>query len=142
MKLKIKNDEGNAIKIQQRLVAKLQAQLEELEGQEEKLYELVESGAYTPEMFNRRYTVLNGKIKACREELEKAKRAMPKEVNYQERVEALEEAIRIMKDPNAEPWEQNKLLKPVVDRIEYETPPPSERKYGVDQFTLKVSLRL
>ena len=142
LKLKVKNGEGNALKIQQRLVAKLQDQLKELEGQEEKLYELVEAGAYTPEMFNRRYAVLEGKLKACREELEKAKRAMPKEVNYQERVEALEEAIRVMKSPTSEPWEQNKMLKTIVDRIEYSTPPPKERKYGAEDFTLKVFLRL
>ena len=142
LKLKVKNDEGNAVKIQQRLVAKLQAQLEEFEAQEENLYELVESKAYTPEMFNRRYTVLEGKLKACREELEKAKRAMPKAVNYEERVATLEAAIDLLKDPSASAEEQNNLLKAIVERIDYDTPPPKECKYGETPFTLKVTLRL
>lgn len=142
LQLKVKNDEGNATRIQQRLVAKLQDQLKELEGQEENLYELVESKAYTPEMFNRRYAVLEGKLKTCREEIEKAKRAMPKAINYQERADTLERAITLLKDPTASPEEQNKLLRSIIDRIEYHGIPITQLPYGVNDFSLKVKLRL
>ena len=142
LKLKVQNDAGNAIKIQQRLIANLQDQLAELESQEENLFELLETKVYTADMFSRRHAALASKIEACRAELEKAKRAMPKAINYQEKAESLEAAIKLCKNPEATIEEKNKQLKAVIDHIEYFTPPPSECKYGETPFTLKFVLRL
>lgn len=142
MKLKLKNDEGSALKIQQRLVAKLQAQLTEFEAQEDNLYELLETKVYTPELFAKRHTALVAKMEACSEELKKAKWSMPKEVDYQERVETLERAIVIFKDPNASAKEKNHFLKAIIDRIEYHGTPLEECGRGENFFKLKVFLRL
>ena len=142
LQLKIKNDEGNAIKIQQRAIDKLQNQLIEFEGQEEKLFELLETNVYTAEMFTKRHSALAAKIENCREELEKARRALPKSIDYQERAAKLEEAIQILKDPTATPEEQNKVVKAIVERIDYLTPPPADIPRGQNPFSLKVFLRL
>ena len=141
LKLKVHNDEGNAIKIQQRAVAKLQEQLTDFEGQEENLFELLETKVYTPEMFSRRHSALSSKIEACREELEKAKRAIPKSIDYQERAETLERVIQIFKDPTATATEKNNFLKSIIDRIEYHGTPAAECKYGENSFNLKIVLR-
>ena len=140
--LKVNNDEGSAVKIQQRLVANLQAQLIEFEKQEENLFELVETKAYTPEMFNRRHAALSEKIKACRKELEQARRAMPKEIDYKERSETLKKAIDSLKDPTASATEKNNSLKLIVDRIEFTTPSVEERDFKDYTFGLKVFLSL
>lgn len=142
LKLKVQNDEGNAIRIQQRVVAKLQEQLTGFETQEDNLRDLLETKVYTPEVFNRRYAALEAKMKACQEELEKAKRAIPKAINYQERAETLERAIALLKDPTATATEQNNLLKAIIERIEYHGKPTRELTYGHNEFSLKVFLRL
>ena len=148
LQLKLKNDDGNAQKIQRRLLAKLEKELEGYREQEEKQYELLETGKYTQDLFDRRNAALREKIEACQSAIYKAKAILPESVNYAERVEALESAIAILKDPSAKPEEQNKLLKAIVERIEYVGPPsyPDNKKNlnrkGVDPFELKVFLRL
>ena len=142
LRLKVANDDGNAIKIQQRLIAKLNAQLLEFEKQEETLCDLLETQVYTPEVFKQRYAALASKMENCREEIEKAKRAMPKSIDYQERADTLERAIALLKDPTATAREQNDLLKSIIDRVEYHGKPSVEMKYGQNEFTLKVFLRL
>ena len=142
LKLKVQNDEGNAVKIQQRHINKLREQLTEFEQQEESLHELVEKRVYTPEVFAHRHSVLVAKMEACREELEKAKRSMPKSIDYKERVETLEHAIALLKDPTASADEQNKSLRAIVSRIEYHGSPTGVLKYRDNAFTLKVFLRL
>ena len=142
LKLKVRNNEGNAVKIQQRLVAKLQDELAEFDEQEEHLFELVEKRVYTPEVFDRRYAALMAKKKACEEELQKAKKSMPKSIDYQERIDTLESAIAILKSEDATATEKNNILKSILDYVEFHGVPRSELKNGEHKFTLKVFLRL
>jgi DNA invertase Pin-like site-specific DNA recombinase len=147
LKLKLKNGDGDALKIQQKLLAKLEKQLREFEEQEDKQFELLETGMYSQDVFERRHTALRGKMDACREEIFKTKQSMPKSVDYAERVKALEDAIEMFKDPDATPEEKNKLLRAVVERIEF-TGIASDHlnrvrnKHNYSEFTLKAFLRL
>lgn len=142
LQLKVQNDEGNAIKIQQRLVAKLQAQLVEFQEQEEKLYDLLETNVYTPEVFTHRHAALKAKIESCEAELKQAKLAMPKSVDYQERADTLEAAIETLKDPDATVMDKNRMLKSIIERIEYYGTPLNESKIGQNSFSIKVFLRM
>ena len=142
LRMKVQNDEGNAIKIQQRLIAKLQTQLSELEDQEDSLYDLLERKVYSDAVFARRHSALETKMEKTRADLEKAKRAMPKSIDYEERADALEEAIAVFKDPNATAAEKNTSLKGVISRIEYYGTPIGGTKRFYNPFTLKVFLRL
>lgn len=147
LKLKVKNDDGNAMKIQQKLLVKLEKQLADFVEQEDKQFELLEIGTYTQDIFDRRHSALRAKMEECQSQIYKTKATMPKAVDYAEKVKALEDAIAILKDPEATPEEQNKILKAIIDRIEY-TGVESvglDRK-GVPQqgskFSLKVFLRI
>jgi hypothetical protein len=141
LRLKVNNDEGNAIKIQQRIIENLQEQLVEMEEQEETLFEYFEKRIYTPNVFARRHAALTSKMTTCREELEKAKRAMPKPIDYKERAETLEKAIEVFKDPTASATEKNNILKTVIERIEYHGTPLNEGKRSENSFDLKIILR-
>lgn len=148
LELRVKNDDGNAKKIQQRLLAKLEKQMEEYLEQEETQYELLETRQYTQDLFDRRNAKLRAKIEECQSAIYKAKAAMPLSVDYAERVVAMKDAIAILKDSTATPAQQNKVLKAIIDRIEY-SGPPSDRenrkrqtKNGVDPFKLQFTLRL
>jgi hypothetical protein len=141
LRLKVNNDEGNAIKIQQRIIENLQEQLVEMEEQEETLFEYFEKKIYTPDVFARRHAALTSKMTTCREELEKAKRAMPKPIDYKERAKTLEKAIEVFKDPTASATEKNNILKTVIERIEYHGTPLNEGKRSENSFDLKIILR-
>ena len=142
LKLKVTNDEGNAEKIQQKLLVQLKKELSELESQEEKQFDLLEQGVYSQEVFERRHGALTAKIKTCREQIEKTRQSMPRSVDYKERAATLEEAIKLFKDPDASAYEKNKLLKTIIDRIEYYGVPFDTVKQLENPFTIKVFLRL
>lgn len=144
LRSKADNDEGNARKTQERILARLQKQMNEYRDQEETQYELLEKKKYTQEVFDRRNAALRAKMEECEKQIYQAKAVLPKSVNYAERVVALEAAIKALHDPEASTTEVNKVLKAIIERIEF-TGAPSRGKYGpraVDEIRLEVFLRL
>ena len=93
-------------------------------------------------MFSRRHTALLTKLENTKEELEKAKRAMPKSIDYEERAESLEKAIQLMRNPEASATDKNNMLKYIIERIDYHGVPLKEAKRGENSFTLNIKLRL
>lgn len=146
LELKVKNGDGDAVKIQQRQLAKLEKQMAEYRDQEEHQYELLETRVYTQDVFDRRNAKLRAKMEECQAGIYKAKSALPQSVDYAERVMALKAAIAILKDADATPAEQNKVLRAIVDRIKFTGSPSyhTDKKsgIGVNDFTLAITLRL
>jgi hypothetical protein len=148
LELKVKNGDGDAHKIQQRLLVKLEKQMEEYRAQEERQYDLLETNPnYPQDVFDRRNKALREKMEECQAAIYKAKSALPQSVDYAERVVALKAAIDILRDDSATAAEKNKVLKAIVERIEFtgsRSIGPGEKGYkkGVNPFTLQVTLRL
>lgn len=145
--LKVKNGDGNAAKIQKRLLEKLEKQMAEYIEQEDKQFELLETGRYSQDIFDRRNAALRAKMDECQAQIYQTKASMPKNVDYAERVVALKSAIAAMRDPEATPKEKNDLLRAIIERIEF-TGLESDhlnRKRNVrnaSEFKLKVFIRL
>lgn len=146
LELKVKNGDGDAAKIQQKLLTKLEAQMEEYRDQEEKQYELLETRKYTQELFDRRNAALREKMEACQKQIYQAKASLPKNVDYAEKVVFLQDAIKSLKDPDATPAEKNRRLTAIVERIEFTgSPAITERKgkpRGDNPFSIQIFLRL
>jgi hypothetical protein len=121
--------------------------MEEYREQEENQFELLETKQYTPEIFERRNAKLRQKMEECKEAIYKAKSSLPESVDYAERVEAMKTAIDILKDDNATAAEKNKVLKAIVEQIEYsgvKSDPENrnQNRKGSDPFNLDFTLRL
>ena len=149
LELKVKNGDGDARKIQQRLLVKLEKQMEEYRAQEERQYDLLETNPnYPQEVFERRNKALRAKMDECQAAIYKAKSALPQSVDYAERVMALKAAIDILRDDTATPGEQNKVVKAIVDRIEFTSVPSDQqnrkrlRGGEFSPFELRITLRL
>lgn len=147
LQLKVKNGDGKAAKIQQALLEKLEKQMADYHVQEDRQYEFLETGRYTQDVFDRRNAVLRDKIEECQKQIYLAKAAMPKDVDYEERVVSLQNAIDMLKDPEATPAEKNRLLQAIVERIEFYGSAPVDKsikgwKKNVNMFSLKVFMRL
>lgn len=149
LELRLKNGDGNAAEIQRKLIAKLEKQMEDYRAQEDRQFELLETNPnYSQEVFNRRNAELRQRMEECKTAIYKAKSSLPESVDYAERVEAMKTAIDILKDDNATPAEKNKVLKAIIERIEFSGLPsdPSNRirqtRKGVDPFNLDITLRL
>ena len=80
--------------------------------------------------------------------LYKAKSTLPENVDFSERVVTLKAAIAAMKDQTMTPAEQNRLMKAIVERIDYtgvEAINHQKRKglkRNQNNFTLEITLRL
>lgn len=149
LELRLKNGDGNAHEIQRKLLAKLEKQMEDYRAQEDRQYELLETNPnYPQEVFNRRNAELRQKMEECKAAIYKAKSSLPESVDYAERVEVLKRAIDILKDGNATPAEKNKVLKAIVEKIEYSGLPSDgdnkkrQTRTGIDPFNLDITLRL
>ena len=75
----------------------------------------------------------------CQERIYKAKSSMPKEVNYEERIVALKDAIAGMKDDTISNEEKNRLMKAIVKRIELKT---ADAGHNAVDTNLSITLRL
>lgn len=139
LRAKLQNGDGDAAAIQKRRLAKLAKQLEELREQEDTQYELLERKKYTQAVFDRRNAALREKMEQCEKEIHQARASMPKNVDYAERIVTLEEAIAAMRDPELPNHEKNRLLRSIVERIEYSAPPVGSKETNT---VLEVFLRL
>ena len=88
-------------------------------------------------------------MEECRKQIYKTKATIPNNIDYSERVATLEEAIAVLRNEEAEPEHKNKLLRAIIDRIEYtgtEAVGTDRKGKGQKQednkFKLKVFLKL
>lgn len=139
LEAKLKNDDGNALKIKKSLLTNLEKELEDLKAQEDKQYEFLETGRYSEEVFEKRHTILRDKIETCQSKIRETQLSMPKQIDYAEKIISLKKAIEGLKS-DISPAEKNKLLKAIVERIELET--WGTKKRNDINFNLKIYLRL
>ncbi len=138
LQAKLEKGEGNAAEIQKHRIAKLAKQMEEYRDQEEKQYELLETRKYTQELFDKRNAVLREKMEQCEKELKQARAAMPKNVDYAERIATLEKAIASLRNPKIPNLETNRLLRSIIDRIEYSAPEVGSKE---QDYKMEIILR-
>lgn len=146
LQAKWKSGAGTSIAIQKKLLESLEKEMENYRQQEEKQYEFLETGRYTPDVFDKRNAALRQKMEDCQERIYKAKATMPNEVNYEEKIVAMKDAIAAMKDDSATPEQKNRLLKAIVKRIDYTGHPVVDKskpyKKNENDFKLSITLRL
>ncbi len=140
LEAKLKCGDKESAEIKQGLIASLEKQMEEYRQQEENQYELLETKKYTQELFDRRNAALREKMEQCTAQLNQVRKELPQAINYEEKINSLKEAIASLNDPTASVIETNRLLKIIVDRIEYS----SEKNQPVrtNDFKLRITLRI
>lgn len=139
LQARAKNGDGHAVAIQKKLLDQLEKKMEEFRVQEEKQYDLLETGVYTHAKFEQRNAALRQKMEELQERIYQTKATMPKEVDYEEKVVTLQNAIEALKDPEVDCEKKNKLLKSIVKKIELST---TDKGHNQADIHLKVTMRL
>ena len=134
-----KNNAGNSIAIQQKMIKRLEDEMRGYREQEETQYELLETKKYTQELFDKRNAVLRQKMSECEDRLKKAKASLPNAVDYEEKIVKLNDAIQALKGDSLTPKEKNTILKAIIERIEVET---IDRGHDKTDINLKVVLKI
>lgn len=125
---------------QKAVTSALQKELNALETQQERIYEFLEQGVYTTEVFVKRNAAISKRRQELQEAITQSKDAEVSEVDYKRQYIALNEAIAILQDPAATAEEQNRLLRTVINDIVYHRETTVRDKWHSIPFTLDISL--
>ena len=140
LEAKLKNDEGKSASIHKKQLEKMYKELEEMQVKEERQHDLLESGTYTEDVFIKRNKALHAQMEELKSKIFEAKKNIPKEIDYANKILKLKEAIAILRNDDATPEAQNKLLKAIVERIDYEF--IAKESHGKASYRLHIKLRL
>lgn len=131
------NRSENEAKVIQAQIKKVQKELDILETQQSKLYDLLEQGIYTQEIFLERQATLSQKKTDFKEKLIQLRETIPPPPIDFERT--ITNVKRVLEDyPNADPEEQNELLSGVISRIWYDR----EKSNRFHQNPVKIELEI
>lgn len=126
------------------LLASLQKELVVLEKQQQNAFDFLEKGIYSPEIFKERTEILEKKRSACKESIcneEKALSALENAENKQSaplpEIHTLSELYECLS-----PAEQNRLLKELLDHVEYQKSVNGRWHHSPDDFSLTLYPRL
>ena len=125
---------------QRAITAALRKELNALETQQERLYEFLESGVYSAEVFTKRNAALAQRRSELQEAIAEAEAQEVSEVNYEQRIIALKEAIAALQNDAVAVEDKNRLLRAVVKDITYHRETETRGKWENIPFTLDIEL--
>lgn len=130
--IRIKNDNGDSLKLHEKLLKSLEKKMQDLEARELAQWEAQSdpdpAQRMPPEIFKR----LNEKLLKEKDEVKEAmcnaRKSMPDPVDYQEKLVRFREALEALHDPEVEAEQKNRLLKACIERIDYNREKPERVK--------------
>lgn len=113
------NDNDNRNNIHSETINTLKKELNTIDIQQNRLYELLEQGIYSNSVFVMRNEALAEKRKKIKSELSKAIEQSGLFIDYQKMIVAVSEAIDTIENPDISPKRKNILLSSVIKEIVY-----------------------
>lgn len=125
---------------QKAVAAALVKELNALETQQDRLYEFLEKGIYTSEVFVKRNAALAQRRSELTEAIEEAKSQEVSEIDYKQKYVALMNAIQALEDDSVTVADKNHLLRCVIKDITYHRETDIRGKWKNIPFTLDIEL--
>lgn len=113
------NDKNIDYNIQSETINSIKKELNTIDTQQNKLYDLLEQGIYTGEVFVMRNEGLSKKRKKLETALAEAIELSEAVINYQEMIISVSQAIDTIKNPDIPPKRKNVFLRSVIREIVY-----------------------
>ena len=130
--VRIKNNEGDSVKLHARLIKNLEKKMKDLQAKELSQWEAQSDPNPANRMPQEIFQQLNAKLLKEKEEIQqalcKAYESMPAPVDYEEKAAMFKAALDALNNPEVSAEEQNKLLKDCIDRIVYSREKPERVK--------------
>ena len=140
--MKIKNNNDDSLfDIQSKVLEELENKLDKLEVKQNELYEFLEEGIYTKDVFLNRNKKLADEREHLKHQISETKKNLPKKVNYRDLIVKFTEVIETLKDDGVSAKHKNTLLKTVVERIEYDRDSSKRHKYDDSKPIIEVQLK-
>lgn len=130
--MRIKNDDGNAMKLHENLLKQLEKKMQELEAKELSQWESQSHPDPSQRMPPHIFAMLNEKLLKEKEEVKEAmcnaRKSMPSPIDYNETVARFREALEALLNPDVDAQTKNRLLKACIERIDYNREAPQRIK--------------
>lgn len=130
--LKIKNDNGDSIKLRQELIKNLEKKLKDINARELSQWEAQSNPDPSMRMPQDIFRQLNERLQKEKSDIQEALReayeTIPKSVDYVAKVQTFRDALNALLDPDKSAKEKNRLLKDCIERIEYNREQPVRLK--------------
>ncbi len=130
--IRIKNDEGDSIKLHANLIKSLEKRMKELQDKELSQWEAQSHPDPSQRMPTEIFKRLNENLLMEKEEVQqalcKAYESMPEPIDYEERIAHFRDALDTLRDPEADNVLKNELLKSIIDRIDYYKEKPTRKQ--------------
>ena len=130
--IRIKNDQGDAMKLHEKLLKSLEKKMQELEAKELAQWEAQShpdpSQRMPPEIFKQLNERLLREKDEVKEAMCNARKSMPDPVDYREKLVKFQDALNTLLDPEVDAQKKNKLLKACIERIDYNREAPQRIK--------------
>lgn len=132
--------------LQQKALAKAEADIKTLSAQMDRLYDLLEQGIYTPEVFTARSATISQKLQDAKATHQSLQHALDVAQNRQKALEEfIPRAENVLSSYNtaATALEKNSLLKEVIDHVDYtKTIRGDNQGRNIDSFEITLYTRL
>jgi hypothetical protein len=126
--IRVNSDNGDSIKLHEKLLKSLEKKMQELEAKELAQWEAQSNPDPSQRMPAHIFAVLNEKLLKEKEEVKEAmcnaRKSMPAPVDYQAKIYRFTEALNALLDPDVDAQLKNKLLKDCIERIVYKREKP------------------
>ena len=122
------------------IVEGLKKEINALETQQERLYEFLEKGVYTTEVFVKRNASLSQRRQELQKKLAEAEAISNTAIDYKSKIIDILDAIAILQNDAATAEEKNRLLRAVVKDIVYSRNTTVRDKWHYVPFELKIKL--
>lgn len=130
--VRLNSDAGDSAKLHAQLIKNLEQKLKDLRKKELAQWEAQTDPNSDTRMPPDIFKELNAKLQKDKEELQqaisKAYESMPEPVDYEEKLLTFRNALDALRNPEADPALQNKLLKQCIERMDYKRQKPERIK--------------
>lgn len=138
--LRLNSDAGDSAKLHAQLIKNLEQKLKDLNAKELAQWEAQTDPNSENRMPQEIFKQLNAKILKEKAEVQqalcKAYESMPDPVDYEEKLVTFKNALDALRNPEADPQLQNKLLKQCIDRMEYTRKKPERLRSTAKRVTV------
>lgn len=130
--IRIKNDNGDSVKLHEKLLKNLEKKMQELEAKELAQWEAQANPDPSQRMPAHIFKALNEKLLKEKEEVKEAiynaRQSIPDPIDYKEKLFRFKEALDALLDPDVDVQVKNRLLKDCIERIDYNREKPERIK--------------
>lgn len=138
-----KGDKSKRDGYKTKIVNGIKKDIAKTEEQKIKLYEFLEEGIYTKDVFKSRMKLLEENLKRLENLLQEAESNVQEKEKHQDAIIKLTEAIEAIDDNKISAKQKNAILSEIIEDITYSRKVPKERRHFRDvPFTLNLKLKI